>query len=188
VDDPGGAVSLVRGARPRPGFIAVAQTELCIDQSSGCGSNVVHGGGVIDATSKEQATGHVPVVAGTAAPSVARVVVRTEIDGRLRRHPTALVTVRDPKLLRAIGVLRPFGRYIAEVPAGTRGATAEARGARGCTLGLAFFPGFRGPVGEGRACYSRPRVVRLRLLDPARVTQKSRSGSSRPTRAVTSAP
>jgi hypothetical protein len=29
-------------------------------------------------------------------------------------------------------------------------------------------------VGEGRACYSRPRVVRLRLLDPARVGRKSR--------------
>jgi hypothetical protein len=157
------------------------QTELCIDQydfetgvSSGCGSNVVHGGGAIDATSREQAAGHVPVVAGTAAPSVARVVVRSEIDGRLHRHPSALVTLRDPDLLRAIGVRSPFRRYIAEVPAGARGATAEARGARGRTLGLAFFPGFRGPVGEGRACYSRPRVVRLRLLDPARVRQKSR--------------
>ena len=29
-------------------------------------------------------------------------------------------------------------------------------------------------MGEGRACYSRPRVVRLRLLDPARVGKKSR--------------
>ena len=157
------------------------RTELCIDHydfetrvSWGCGSNMVHGGGAIDATSKDHTPGHVPVVAGTVTGSVARVVVRSEIDGRLRRHATALVRVRGPKLLRAIGVRKPFGRYLAEVPAGARGATAEARGARGRTLGLAFFPGFRGPVGEGRACYSSPRVVRLRLLDPARVGKKSR--------------
>jgi hypothetical protein len=157
------------------------QTELCIDQYDfgtgvtwGCGSNRVHRGGAIDATSREQTAGHVPVVAGAVAGSVASVVVRSEIDGTIRRHATALVRVRDADLLRAIGVRRPFGRYLAEVPAGARGATAEARGARGRTLGLAFFPGFRGPVGEGRECYSRPRVVRLRLLDPARVRQKSR--------------
>jgi hypothetical protein len=157
------------------------QTELCIDQYDfdtrvtwGCGSNVVRGGGAIDATSREQTAGHVPVVAGTVAASVARVVVRSEIDGRLRRHATALVRVRDADLLRAIGVRRPFGRYLAEVPVGARGATAEARGEHGRTLGLAFFPGFPGPVGEGRECYSRPRVVGLRLLDPARVRQQSR--------------
>jgi hypothetical protein len=157
------------------------RSSLCIDQYDfstgvtwGCGSNVVHGGGAIDATSREQTAGHVPVVAGTVAASVARVVVRSEIDGRLRQHATALVRVRDPELLDAIGVRRPFGRYLAEVPAAARAATAEAQGARGRTLGLAFFPGFRAPVGEGRACYSRPRVARLRLLDPARVGRRSR--------------
>jgi hypothetical protein len=156
------------------------RSSLCIDQydfetgvSWGCGSNVVRGR-AIDATSREHTAGHVPVVAGTVAPSVARAVVRSEIDGRLRRHPAALVAVRDPLLLRTIGVRKPFGRYLAEVPAGARAATAEALGARGRTLGLAFFPGFRGPVGEGRACYSRPRVARMRLLDPARVGQESR--------------
>lgn len=157
------------------------RTELCIDhydvQSGitwGCGSNVVRGGGAIDATAKNVDRGQRPVVAGTVTGSVARVVVRSEIDGRLRRHASALVKVRDAELLRSIGVKRPFGRYLAEVPAGARAASAEARGARGRTLGLAFFPGFRGPVGEGRACYSNPRVVRLRLLDPARVGRKSR--------------
>ena len=157
------------------------RTELCIDHHDfdagvnwGCGSNVVHGGGAIDATAKDGSPGQLPVVAGTVAGSVARVVVRSEVDGRLRRHASALVRVRDPRLLRAIGVRKPFGRYLAEVPDGARAASAEARGARGRTLGLAFFPAFRGPVGEGRACYSNPRVVRLRLLDPARVGKKSR--------------
>ena len=157
------------------------QTTLCIDHYDfqagvtwGCGSNLVHGGGAIDATATDVNPGQLPVVAGTVTGSVARVLVRSEIDGRLRRHASALVRVRDAELLNAIGVRRPFGRYLAEVPAGARGATAEARGARGRTVGLAFFPGFRGPVGEGRACYSTPRVVRLRLLDPARVGKESR--------------
>ena len=82
--------------------------------------------------------------------------------------------MRDPELLRTIGAGGPFGRYLAEVPARARGATAEALGARGRTRGLAFFPGFRGPVGEGRECFSRPRVVGLRLLDPAHVGRRSR--------------
>ena len=157
------------------------RTSLCIDHYDfdsgvtwGCGSDRVYGGGAIDATSTDRTPGHLPVVAGTAAARVARVVVRSEIDGRLRRHESALVRVRDPKLLRAIGVRRPFGRYLAEVPAGARAATAEARGARGRTLGLAFFPGFREPVREGRECYSQPRVARLRLLDPPRVRRASR--------------
>ena len=157
------------------------RTELCIDHHDfdsgvnwGCGTNLVHGGGAIDATAKNVNAGQLPVVAGTAAGPVTRVVVRSEIGGRLRRHSTALVRVRDRELLRAIGVRKPFGRYLAEVPVGARAASAEARGARGRTLGLAFFPGFRGPVGEGRACYSNPRVMRLRLLDPARVGKKSR--------------
>jgi hypothetical protein len=154
---------------------------LCIDHYDfqaqvtwGCGSNVVHGGGAIDATAKDVNPGQLPVVAGTLARSVARVVVRTEVDGRLRRHAAALVSVRDRDLLRAIGVRDPFGRYIAEVPPAARAASAEALGARGRTLGLAFFPGFRGPVGEGRACYGKPRVVHMRLLDPARVGRESR--------------
>ena len=157
------------------------RTSLCIDHHDfqagvtwGCGSNLVHDGGAIDATAKDGNPGQLPVVAGTVAGSVARVVIRSEIDGRLRRHTSALVRVRDAELLRAIGVRRPFGRYLAEIPDGARAATGEARGARGRTLGLAFFPGFRGPVGEGRACYSNPRVVRLRLLDPAQVGKKSR--------------
>jgi hypothetical protein len=157
------------------------RSSLCIDQydfetgvSWGCGSNLLRDGGAIDATSRERTAGHVPVVSGTVAPSVARVVVRSEIGGRLRRHPAALVKVRDPELLRAIGVRTPFGRYLAEVPASARAASATALGPRRRTLGLAFFPGFRGPVGEGRACYSRPRVTRMRLLDPPRIGEKSR--------------
>jgi hypothetical protein len=156
-------------------------SSLCIDQydfetriTSGCGSNIVYGGGAIDGTSRDETPGHVPVVAGAMVSSVARVLVRSEIDGRLRRHPTALVRVRDRKLLRRIGVRRPFGRFIAEIASGARAASAEALGARGRTRGLAFLPGFRGPVGEGRACYTRPRVTRLRLLSPPRVGGKNR--------------
>jgi hypothetical protein len=156
------------------------QGSLCVDHYDfetgvtwGCGSNLVRGGGAIDATSTDRTTGHVPVVAGTTAPSVARVVVRSEVDGRLRRHPAVTVSVRDRELLRKISVRKSFGRYLAEVPQGARGASAEALGARGRTLGLAFFPGFRGPVGEGRRCYSQPRVARLRLLGRARVDETS---------------
>jgi hypothetical protein len=157
------------------------RSSLCVDQYDfetgvtwGCGSNAVSGGGAIDATSREHTAGRVPVVAGTTTPAVARVVVRSEVDGRLRRHPAALVHVRDGELLRTIGVRKAFGRYLAEVPSGARGASADALGARGRKLGLAFFPGFRAAIGEGRPCYSRPRVARLRLLGLARVDETSR--------------
>lgn len=152
----------LRGACERAAFELVGcqlgrgeRSSLCVDQydfetglASGCGSNVVRGGGAIDATSREQTAGHLPVA--------------------------ALVQVRDRELLRAIGVRTAFGRYLAEVPRGARGASAEALGARGRKLALAFFPGFRRPVGEGRPCYSQPRVARLRLLGPARVDEPGR--------------
>jgi hypothetical protein len=154
---------------------------LCIDHyffdtrdTWGCGSNVVHGGGAIDATSTVRDPGHPAVVSGTARTSVARVVVRSEVQGRLRRHRAAVVTVRDRPLLRAIGVERPFRRYLAEVPSRARAVTAEAFDARPRTLGIAFFPGFREAIGEGRGCYTQPRVTRMRLLDPARVGKRSR--------------
>jgi hypothetical protein len=70
-----------------------------------------------------------------------------------------------------IGVRKGFGRYLAEVSHGARAASAEALGARGRTGSP--FPGFRGPVGEGRRCYSQPRVARLRLLGRARVDETS---------------
>jgi hypothetical protein len=156
-------------------------TSLCIDHydfesgvSWGCGSNLVSDGGAIDATSKTGLPGRPDVVSGTLSASVARVVVRSEIAGRLRRHPSVAVRVRGRRLLRAIAVSKPFGRYLAEVPRGARAATAEALDARGRSLGLAFFPGFRGPVGQGRACYGRPRIARLRLLEPARAGRGSR--------------
>jgi hypothetical protein len=82
--------------------------------------------------------------------------------------------VRDRELLRAIDARKPFGRYLAEVPRGARAATAEALDARGRSLGLAFFPGFRGPVGQGRACYGRPHIAALQLLGPARAGRRSR--------------
>jgi hypothetical protein len=157
------------------------RSSFCIDHHDfetgaiwGCGSNAVWGGGAIDATATNRTPGHVPVVEGTVRRSVASVVVRSEIHGRLRRHPAALVEVRDDELLRTIGVGKAFGRYLAEVPAGARAASAEALGPRGRPLGIAFFPGFRGPVGEGRACYTQPRVTRLRLLEPAQVGRRNR--------------
>lgn len=156
-------------------------TSLCIDHYDfergvrwGCGTNLVFGGGAIDATSKARLPRRPDVVSGTVSASVARVVVRSEIAGRLRRHPAVALRVRGRKLLRAIAVRKPFGRYLAEVPRGARAATAEALDARGRSLGLAFFPGFRGPVGEGRACYGRPHIAGLRLLEPARAGRRSR--------------
>jgi hypothetical protein len=134
---------------------------LCIDHydfdsgvSWGCGSNLVSDGGAIDATSKTGLPARPDVVSGTLSASVARVVVRSEIAGSLRRHPVVVVRARGRKLLRAIAVRKPFGRYVAEVPRGARAATAEALDARGRSLRLAFFPGFRGAVGQGRACYA----------------------------------
>jgi hypothetical protein len=152
------------------------QRSLCIDQydfesgqSWGCGSNLVLGGGAISATSAAGFLGRPYVVSGTVTPSVARVVVRSEIGGTLRRQRAVAAMVRDRALLRAIAVRKPFGRYLAEVPRGARAASAEAFDGRGRTLGLAFFPGFRGPVGQGRACYGRPRIASLDLLEPARI-------------------
>ena len=156
-------------------------TSLCIDHydfesgvSWGCGSNVVFGVGAINATSKMRLPRRPDVVSGALSTSVARVVVRSEIAGRLRRHPAVAVRVRGRRLLRAIAVRNPFGRYLAEVPRGARAATAEALDKRGRSLGLAFFPGFRGPVGQGRACYGRPHIAGLRLLEPARAGRRSR--------------
>jgi hypothetical protein len=35
-------------------------------------------------------------------------------------------------------------------------------------VGVGYFDGFGGPIGEGRRCHGRPRVSRLRLSTPAR--------------------
>jgi hypothetical protein len=152
------------------------RSSLCIDEydyatqtSSGCGSNVVRDVGAIDATSVTRAAAGPAVVAGTVSGAVTRVVVHLELGGRLQRESAGLVRVRDRALLRAIAVDRPFGRYLAEVKPGSRAVTAEAFDARPRTLGIAFFDGFRAAIGEGRACYTRPRVARLRLLEPATV-------------------
>jgi len=156
------------------------RTSLCIDEydfesgvSWGCGRNVVFGGAAIDASSKTRLRRRPDIVSGALSTSAAEVVVRAEVDGRLRRHRAATVLVRDRQLLRAIAVRKPFGRYLVEVPRRTRAASAEALDARGRPLGLAFFPGFRSPVGQGRACYSRPRIVGLRLLGPGRAGNTS---------------
>ena len=108
-------------------------TSLCIDHydfesgvSWGCGSNLVSDGGAIDATSKAGVRGRPDVVSGALSASVARVVVRSEIAGRLRRHRAVAVRVRGRRVLRAIAVRKPFGRYLAEVPRGARAATAQA--------------------------------------------------------------
>jgi hypothetical protein len=152
------------------------RSSLCIDQydfstgvGSGCGSNVVRGGGHIDAGSVTRGATGPAVVSGTLSGSVGRVVVRSEVGGRLRRHGVALVRIRDRAVLDAIRVGRPFGRYVAEVPPRARAVTADAVRPRRGSLGLAFFEGFRSAIGEARACYTRPRVARLRLLEPARV-------------------
>jgi hypothetical protein len=105
---------------------------------------------------------------------VASVAVRYELGGRLREQPALIVVVRDRALLRAIAVGELFERYLAEVPPEARAAHAEARDVRGRVLGLAFFEGFRGPIGDGRACYRRPLITSLRLLDPARAGRSSR--------------
>jgi hypothetical protein len=158
------------------------RSSLCIDHydfdsglSWGCGSNLVVGGGAISATSTAGLPGRPDVVSGTVSTAVARVVVRSEIARTLRRHAAVAAMVRDRDLLRAIAVRKPFGRYLAEVPRGARAASAEAFDRRGRTLGLAFFPGFRSPVGQGRVCYGRPRIASLRLLEPARAGHRSRA-------------
>lgn len=158
-----------------------AQTRLCIDHydvdshvSWGCGSNRVDGGGAIGSTSTARLRGKPDLLLGTIAVGVRRVVIRSEDRGRLRRSPVSTVRVRGRRLLRAIGIDKPFGRILGEVPRGARAVTAEAFGRHRRSLGLAFFPGFRRAVGEGRACYTRPRVANMRLLDPPRRGERSR--------------
>src|SRR4051812_18186496 len=89
-------------------------TALCIDHYDvdsrltwGCGTNSVVGGGPVDATEKTILPQRPDVVAGTVSASVATVVVRFEIGGRLHRHPAVVVAVRSPRLLRAIAVAKP---------------------------------------------------------------------------------
>ena len=113
------------------------QSSLCIDQSEpatgfsgGCGSNLVRGGGAIDAGSSSRNGGRPIVVSGALSASVRRVAVRYELRRRLRRTAAVVVRVSDPALLRAIAVARPFGLYLAEVPRGARAVTAEAYGRR----------------------------------------------------------
>ena len=156
------------------------ESSLCIDEyepatglTVGCGSDRVRGGGTIDASGSSRSRGRPTVVSGALSASVRRVVVRYELRRRLRRTGAAVVRVSDRALLRAIAVPRAFGRYLAEVPRGARAVTAEARSLRVRRLGLAFFEGFRGPVGEGRPCYRRPRVTSMRLLSPPRAGRTS---------------
>lgn len=151
------------------------RTSLCIDDydvatgvTSGCGSNLVFGDGAIDAGSTTRSAKRHTIVGGAVSASVRRVVLRYELGGRLHKHLAAVVMVRGRGLLQTIGVLKPFGRYLAEVPPGARGVSAEARNTRRRALGLAFFEGFPGPAGKGPACYSRPRITSLRLFKPAR--------------------
>lgn len=172
----GRAVELVGYQLARDGrsWLCIDHFEPAVGVTWGCGSNLVFRGKAIDATSTSRMPGWRDLLAGALSPSVARVVVRSEIGGRLRRHPAAMLSVRDRELRGQIGIHKPFGRYLAEVPSGARAVTGEAFDARGRTVGLAFFEGFRGPVGQGRACYRRPRILRLRLLDPARFGRASR--------------
>lgn len=146
------------------------RTSLCIDDydpaagvSWGCGTNLAVGAGAIGAGGTTRSAKQPTIVEGAVTTSVARVIVRHELGGQLRKHAAAVVIVRDPAILRAIAVRRGFGRYLAEVPQRARAVSAEARNARRRPLGLTFFEGFRGPAGEGRACYGRPRIADLRL-------------------------
>lgn len=157
------------------------RTDLCIDhyeartgETWGCASNQVLGGGAIDASSTHRSPGQPDVVAGALSKHVARVVVRSELRGRLRRGHAARLAIRDRALLGMIAVKRPFGRYLAELPDRARAVTAEALDARRRSLGLSFAEGVGGPVGEGRACYSRPRIARLRLLETPKASARAR--------------
>jgi hypothetical protein len=156
-------------------------SELCIDHYDvesqvtwGCGSNRVASGEAIGSTSTARHAEKPDVVSGTVLNRVRRVAVRSELRKRLRRHAVSTVRVRGRELLEAIGIGKPFGRFLAEVPSNARAVTAEAFDRRRRSLGLVFFPGFRPPIGEGRACYGRPRVARMRLLDPPRRGERSR--------------
>jgi hypothetical protein len=89
---------------------------LCIDvhypdsgESSGCGTNRVHGGGAIDATGVTRTAGKPATVTGATRGNVKRVTLRYELGGTMRRERAALVVVRDPDLLQVIKVSKPFG-------------------------------------------------------------------------------
>ena len=156
------------------------RSALCIDvhypqsgESSGCGSSRVQGRGAIDATGVTRAAGKSVTVTGATRGDVAGVSVRYELRGRMRKRRAALVIVRDPDLLRAVEVKKPFGLYLAEVPPKARAVSAQARGTKGDVIGVAYFMGFGGPVAEGRRCHGRPRVTDLRLSAPARAGQRT---------------
>ncbi len=150
------------------------RSSLCIDvhypdsgESSGCGSNRIDAGGAIDATGVTRTAGKPATVTGATRGSVKRVTLRYELGGRMGRERAALVVVRDPDLLRVVKVSKPFGLYLGEVPPRARAVSAQARGTRGNVVGVGYFDGFGGPIGEGRRCHGRPRVSRLRLSTAA---------------------
>lgn len=150
-------------------------TQLCIDtvdvsdgSASGCGNDRVLGGGAIDATARTGATPSNTRIAGATSGAVGRVVIRYELDGKLRRSEARLVRVVDRQLLRTLQVSRPFGRYLAEVPRGARAVHALAFDTRGRRIGIAAFEHLGGPQREGRACYSLLRITRVGLLGPRR--------------------
>ncbi len=138
---------------------------LCLDvhypesgESSGCGSDRVRGGGAIDATGVSRAAGRPATVTGATRGFVKRVTMRYELRGKMRASRAALVIVRNRDLLRAIGVEKPFGAYLGEVPPNSRAVSAQARDAKGHLVGVGYPEGFAGPIGEGRICHGRPRV------------------------------
>ena len=173
-----GCGKLVSGRRVRfVGYqLRLKRTALCIDvveiatgRRAGCGTNEVFGGGALDARSTSTKSGRSRIGGGTGS-SVSRVSVRYELDGRLEDTRALLVRVGDPKLLRAIRVQRPFGQYLAEVPANARAVFAYGEDAQGHRVGAAFFDRFGLPIGEGRRCQSLLRIESLRLIGHRRAS------------------
>jgi hypothetical protein len=138
---------------------------LCIEidfprerRAGGCGSPLPRGGRPLDWQAQiaiaRLARG---LVLGAVDPAAASVRVRTGVtlrdpryripvpDARqplrhVRRTPARVIHVRDPRLLAAMGLRRPFAYWLAELSAPFGGMLAEARGAHGALLGRAGVP------------------------------------------------
>jgi len=76
---------------------------------------------------------------GETAVRVARVVIRYRSSGARRTKPATLVRVRDRDALDAAGIDRPFGYFVATVPASAADIVAEGRGADGRAIGSLDF-------------------------------------------------
>lgn len=159
------------------------------DRAGGCGSPDPRGKRRIDWQAQIAiARGARGLVLGAVDPAAATVRVRHGEVRRPARHgrpappdapvvrgrltPARVVHVRDPRLLAAMGVRRPFAYYLAELDGGFHGMRARALAGDGTPIGRVGIPYSMNDTSSGIAFRSHLCGARGYALDtPARVVR-----------------